>query len=125
MATTHQPDSTRAASRSTALAALLAAIPGPLLDWRPGHYNPIPTVIFYADRPVQQVQLQPLPPDTPTDIYAFNPKPLAATVGLQPSLIFLDPTLLPQLPAGYTFHPLATSPTLAVGIIAQNQPLSR
>ena len=103
----------------------IAAIPGPLLDWRPGHYNPIPTVIFYADRPVQQVQLQPLPPDTPTDIYAFNPKPLAATVGLQPSLIFLDPTLLPQLPAGYTFHPLATSPTLAVGIIAQNQPLSR
>jgi 4-amino-4-deoxy-L-arabinose transferase-like glycosyltransferase len=98
----------------------VAAIPGPLLDWRPGHYNPIPTVIFYANRTVQQVQLQPLPPGTPTGIYSFNPEPLATTVGPQPSLIFLDRALLEQLPADYTFSPIATSPTLAVGTIAHN-----
>lgn len=102
----------------------VAATPGPLLDWRPGHYNPVPTVIFYANRAVQQVQLQPLQPGTPTDIYAFNPEPLAAAVGTQPSLILLDRSLLPQLPASYEFSPIASSSTLAVGTIAPKTPLS-
>ncbi|QMV18552.1 hypothetical protein GOB94_07535 [Granulicella sp. 5B5] len=101
-------------------APAVAAVPGPLLDWRPGHYNPIPTVIFYANRPVQQVLPQPLPPGTPTDIYAFNPVPFAAAIGSQPSLILVARSLLPQLPAGYTFHLIASSPTLAVGTIARN-----
>ncbi len=51
--------------------------PGPLLDWRTGNNNPIPTVLFYSKRPVQQVQLEPLPPNTPTDIYTYDPIPLA------------------------------------------------
>uniref|UniRef100_UPI00131CE02E ArnT family glycosyltransferase n=1 Tax=Granulicella sp. L46 TaxID=1641865 RepID=UPI00131CE02E len=37
---------------------LVANTPGPLLDFRPGTYNPIPTVLFYANLPVQQVELQ-------------------------------------------------------------------
>ena len=98
---------------------LITNTPGPLLDWRPGTYNPIPTVIFYANRPVQQVQLQPLPPNTPTDIYAFNPIPLAQSLGTQPRLLLIDRTLIPQIPAAYSFHALAQSPTLAVGLISR------
>jgi 4-amino-4-deoxy-L-arabinose transferase-like glycosyltransferase len=100
-------------------APLVTNTPGPLLDWRPGTYNPIPTVLFYADRPVQQVQLQPLPPNTPTDIYAFNPIPLAQAVTTQPRLLLISRSLLPQIPAHYTFQPIATSPTLELGRIAR------
>ena len=96
----------------------VAATPGPLLDWRPGTYNPIPTVVFYANRPVQQVQLQALPPNTPTDIYAFNPIPLAQAI-TQPRLLLIARSLLPQIPAQYTFQPIATSPTLELGRIAR------
>jgi 4-amino-4-deoxy-L-arabinose transferase-like glycosyltransferase len=99
---------------------LVAATPGPLLDWRPGTYNPIPTVIFYANRPVQQVQLQPLPPNTPTDIYAFDPEPLAQALGTQPRLLLIARTLIPQIPAEYTFQPLSQSQTLAVGLITRH-----
>jgi hypothetical protein len=98
----------------------VAATPRPLLDWRPGTYNPIPTVIFYANRPVQQVQLQPLPHDTPTDIYAFNPIPLAQAITTQPRLILIARSLLPQIPASDTFLPIATSPTLELGRISRH-----
>src|SRR5260370_31250635 len=36
-------------------------IPGPLLVWCEGNARSIATSVFYATRPVQQVQLQPLP----------------------------------------------------------------
>jgi 4-amino-4-deoxy-L-arabinose transferase-like glycosyltransferase len=99
---------------------LVAKTPGPLLDWRPGTYNPIPTVLFYANRPVQQVTLQPLPPNTPTDIYAFNPIPLSqALPPNQPRLILIARSLLPQIPATDTFQPLATSPTLELALISR------
>jgi 4-amino-4-deoxy-L-arabinose transferase-like glycosyltransferase len=100
----------------------IASTPGPLLDWRPVTYNPIPTTVFYANRPVQQVQLQPLAPNTPTDIYAFNPLPLAQIATTQPRLIFLDRSLLPTLPSQFLYHPIASSQTgtrsLEVGTIA-------
>jgi hypothetical protein len=97
----------------------VAAIPGPLLDWRPGHYNPIPTVIFYADRRVQQVLPEPLPPGTPTDIYSFNPMPLGVALGDgQPHLLLANRALLAQLPSTITFQPIAASATLAVGRVA-------
>jgi 4-amino-4-deoxy-L-arabinose transferase-like glycosyltransferase len=98
---------------------LVATTPGPLLDGRTGTYNPIPTVIFYADRPVQQVQLQPLPPNTLTDIYAFNPIPLTEAVTTQPRLLLLARSLVLQIPAQYAFQPIATSPSLALGRITR------
>jgi hypothetical protein len=98
---------------------LVANTPGPLLDWRPLTYNPIPATIFYANRPVQQVQIQPLPPNTPTDIYAFNPEPLAQAVTTQPRLLLITRSLIPQIPAQYTFQPIATSPTLELGRISR------
>jgi 4-amino-4-deoxy-L-arabinose transferase-like glycosyltransferase len=99
---------------------LVASTPGPLLDWRPGTFNPIPSVIFYANRPVQQVILQPLPPNTPTDIYAYNPIPLAQSLAdFQPRLILIARSLVPQIPANYAFQPIAASPTLEIGRISK------
>jgi 4-amino-4-deoxy-L-arabinose transferase-like glycosyltransferase len=94
----------------------VAATPGPLLDWRPGTYNPIPSTLFYANRPVQQVALPPIP-NIPHDKYTFDPIPLTQAVTSQPRLILLDRTLLPALPPGLTLHPLASSPNLIIGIL--------
>ena len=99
--------------------SLVANTPGPLLDLRPGTYNPIPTVVFYANRPVQQVTLQHLTPNTPTDIYAFNPQPLAQIVTPDPRLILIARSLLPQIPANYSFQPIASSPSLELGLISR------
>jgi 4-amino-4-deoxy-L-arabinose transferase-like glycosyltransferase len=94
---------------------LVANTPGPLLSWRTGTYNPIPSVIFYANRPVQQVQLQPLAPNTPTDIYTFNPESLAEALTTQPRLLLITRSLIPQIPAQYAFQPIAASSTLELG----------
>jgi 4-amino-4-deoxy-L-arabinose transferase-like glycosyltransferase len=94
---------------------LIQSIPGPLLSWRTGTYNPIPTAVFYADRQVQQVTLNALP-NIP-DKYADEPIPFAAALTPQPILILLDRTLLPKLPPNLTFHPLATSQNLAIGTL--------
>jgi 4-amino-4-deoxy-L-arabinose transferase-like glycosyltransferase len=98
---------------------LVTNTPGPLLDFRPGAYNPIPSVLFYADRPVEQVRLQPLPPNTPTDIYAFNPVPLAQAVTTEPHLLLVARSLVSQIPADYAFQPIASSPTLELGLISR------
>jgi 4-amino-4-deoxy-L-arabinose transferase-like glycosyltransferase len=107
---------------------LVANTPGPLLDGRPGTYNPIPTLVFYANRPVQQIQLQPLPnapsgATTPAnvtiDMYTFDPIPLAQAVTTQPRLLLIDRSLLPQIPAAYTFQPIADSPTFELGLISR------
>ena len=108
---------------------LVAATPGPLLDGRPGTYNPIPSVLFYANRPVQQAELQPLPATTPTnatgpanatmDIYTFDPIPLTQALTTQPRLILLARTPNPQIPANCTFQPLAASATFQVGLISR------
>jgi 4-amino-4-deoxy-L-arabinose transferase-like glycosyltransferase len=93
------------------------ATPGPLLSWRKGYYNPIPTTVFYSNRRVQQVTLDPIRTTLPHDKYFYDPIPLTAAVTPQPTLILLDRTLLPELPANLTFHPIATSANLAIGTL--------
>jgi 4-amino-4-deoxy-L-arabinose transferase-like glycosyltransferase len=94
--------------------------PGPLLTWRTGTYTPIPTTVFYANRPVQQVTLDALP--TTRDKYATDPIPLTPSIVPQPTLLLLDRTLLPHLPATLAFHPIATSTNLAIGTLTANPP---
>jgi len=96
------------------------AILGPLLSWRTGTYNPIPTTVFYANRQVQQVTLDPIPAGTTPDKYANDPIPLTDALTLQPTLILLDRSLLPHLPANLTFHPIATSANLTIGTLTPN-----
>jgi 4-amino-4-deoxy-L-arabinose transferase-like glycosyltransferase len=97
------------------------SIPGPLLTWRTGTYNPIPTTVFYANRPIQQVTLDALPTST-RDKYANDPIPLTPSIVPHPTLILLDRTLLPELPATLTFHPIATSANLEIGTLTANPP---
>ena len=59
-------------------------IAGPLLLWREGRIMSIATDVFYSQRPVQQVQLLPLAPNTPTDKYFFQPEPLSDAVTSEP-----------------------------------------
>jgi 4-amino-4-deoxy-L-arabinose transferase-like glycosyltransferase len=94
------------------------AVPGTLLSWRTGTYNPIPSTVFYANRRVQQVVLVPTPTNLPTDKYFNDPVPLTSAVSTQPGLILLDRSLLAQLPPNLIFQPLATSPNLAIGTMA-------
>jgi len=105
----------------------VANTPGPLLDGRPGTYNPIPTVLFYANRPVQQVQLEPPsaspnaigPANATMDIYTYNPIPLSQALTTEPRLILITRAPNPQIPAAYNFQPIATSPTLELGLISR------
>ncbi len=94
---------------------LVADTPGTLLDWRTGDFNPVPTVIFYANRPVRQVQLQAVPANTPRNIYSFNPEPLAQAMATQPHLLLITRSLIPQIPASYSFQPIAHSTHLELG----------
>lgn len=97
----------------------LAVIPGPLLSWRSGTSNPIPTTVFYAGRLVIQVGTDAAAQKTLHDKYADDLTPLAAAVRTEPRLMLLDRSLLPLLPANMTFTPAAGSANLLLGTIAE------
>jgi 4-amino-4-deoxy-L-arabinose transferase-like glycosyltransferase len=98
----------------------MQSVPGPLLSWRNGSYNPIPTTVFYADRRVQQVTAGALPAPAKPDTYANDPIPLIQAVSPLPTLILLDRSLLPELPSSLSFHPMAASANLAIGTVTPN-----
>ncbi len=53
------------------------------------------------------------------DIYTFDPIPLTqALPPNQPRLILIARSPIPQIPANYTFQPLASSRTLELGLIS-------
>ncbi len=93
--------------------------PGPLLLLRNGRLISIANDVFYSGRTVQQVQLQPLALNLPTDRYVFQAMPLEQAVETQPRLLLLDRILLSQLPPDLAFTPLETSPTQIIGKISR------
>jgi 4-amino-4-deoxy-L-arabinose transferase-like glycosyltransferase len=92
---------------------------GPLLLWREGRISSIATDVFYSRHQVQQVTLRPLPSASQVDRYTFNPEPLAEAVGDRPSLILLDKTLVPQIPAAFVYKPIHSGQTVELGTIAR------
>jgi hypothetical protein len=96
----------------------LPPVNGPLLLWREGPVQSIATVIFYARRPVQQVEAGPHDPSIARNRYRADSRPLSEVVGATPRLILLDKSLLPQLPAQFTFRPLQESEHMALGMIS-------
>ncbi len=102
-----------------------ASTTGPLLLWRPARISSIAAVLFYARRPVQQLQLEtstPLPPTQPRDRYLFDPIPFDQAVSAQPRLLLLDRTLVPLLPPTFTYTPLADHGTMELGLLARRAP---
>jgi 4-amino-4-deoxy-L-arabinose transferase-like glycosyltransferase len=97
----------------------LPLVTGPLLLWRSGRISSIATDVFYSRRQVQQVELTLPPPGTPTDPYTFDPKRLDQAVTTQPQLILLDRSLLPSLPAEFTYSPIDSYGTMELGITAR------
>jgi 4-amino-4-deoxy-L-arabinose transferase-like glycosyltransferase len=93
-------------------------IPGPLLVWRQARLS-IATALFYSEREVIQVSLQPLPPEVPRDRYRFNSQPLAEAVTVEPRLILLDRDLLPQLPGTVAYTPIQSMGPVELGSIAR------
>jgi 4-amino-4-deoxy-L-arabinose transferase-like glycosyltransferase len=93
---------------------------GPLLLWNAAHDVPITPAVFYAQRPVQQINLCPDTSGEPVDKYMNDAQPLgAATPRSAPRLILLDRSLLSGLPADEVFMPLEIGKTLAVGVVTR------
>jgi 4-amino-4-deoxy-L-arabinose transferase-like glycosyltransferase len=107
---------------STALLRALLSHPqpvdGPLLVWHPGRVMSMPTDVFYARRPVEQVQLIPIAPAAP-DRYTFNPQSTSETITTQPRLILLDRGLVPQIPAAFIYTPIESRGAMELGTIAR------
>jgi len=82
---------------------------------------PIPSSILYAQRPVQQVTLQPVPPGTPVERYLFDPEPLSEAMANGPRLLLLDRTLVPEIPADYTYSPIQAQGSVEIGSIVRTK----
>ena len=96
------------------------AVQGPLLVWWEGNARSIATSVFYARRPVQQVQLQPLPVAVPTDKYLFQPETLEDAVAPGPRIILLDKSLVQQIPSEFSYRQIVSGRSMEVGVIARN-----
>jgi 4-amino-4-deoxy-L-arabinose transferase-like glycosyltransferase len=94
-------------------------VPGPLLVWWQGNARSIATSVFYARRPVQQVQLEPLPAGIPTDKYLFEPQTLEDAVASEPRIILLDRSLVPQIPHELLYQQIITGRSMEVGSISR------
>ncbi|MGH9597471.1 MAG: hypothetical protein ACRD3K_11800, partial [Edaphobacter sp.] len=94
-------------------------VQGPLLVWWDGDARSIATSIFYARRPVQQIQLQPIPPGTLTDRYLYQPQTLNEAIASGSHLLLLDKPLIQRIPSGYSYRPIVSGRYMEVGIIAK------
>jgi len=92
---------------------------GPLLYLRDGRPQSIASVVFYAQRPVQQVALTAPKSGTPRDPYMFNPKLLTEAVPTEPRLILLDKSLIAALPPDLTYTLIRSSATEELGTLTR------
>jgi 4-amino-4-deoxy-L-arabinose transferase-like glycosyltransferase len=93
-------------------------VQGPLLVWWEGSARSVATSVFYAMRPVQQVQLQPLSDSMPIDKYLFKPETLAEAVASGPRIILLDKYLVQQIPSRFSYKQIISGHSMEVGVIA-------
>jgi 4-amino-4-deoxy-L-arabinose transferase-like glycosyltransferase len=96
-------------------------ISGPLLTWWEGDQRSIATSVFYAKRPVQQIQIHPSPAGTPTDKYLFQPETLDHALASGPRIILLDKYLIPQIPTQFSYHPIVSGRSMELGTIAPKE----
>jgi hypothetical protein len=94
-------------------------VQGPLLVWWEGNARSIATSVFYARRPVQQVQLQPLSVGVSTDKYLFQPEALEDAVASGPRIILLDKYLVQQIPSKFSYKQIVSGRSMEVGLIAR------
>jgi 4-amino-4-deoxy-L-arabinose transferase-like glycosyltransferase len=90
---------------------------GPLLVWWEGNARSIATSVFYAQRPVQQVQLE--PPSGSTDKYLYQPETLEQAVANEPRIILLDRYLATRIPSEFTYRQILAGRSMEVGVITR------
>jgi 4-amino-4-deoxy-L-arabinose transferase-like glycosyltransferase len=90
---------------------------GPVLVWRESDTRSIATIIFYTQRPVQQVALKSPPASVSRDRYIFDPAPLDTMVTTEPRVILLDKSLVNRIPRGMVYAPIASGAGMEVGTI--------
>jgi 4-amino-4-deoxy-L-arabinose transferase-like glycosyltransferase len=95
------------------------SVQAPLLVWWEGNERSIATSVFYARRPVQQIQLQPFPDGIPTDKYLFQPETLDDALASGPRMVLLDKYLVQQIPSRFSYKPIASGRSMEVGLIAR------
>jgi 4-amino-4-deoxy-L-arabinose transferase-like glycosyltransferase len=96
-----------------------SSVQGPLLVWWEGNERSIATSVFYARRPVQQIQLQPLPVGVPTDKYLFQPETLDDALASGPRMVLLDKYLVQQIPGRFSYRQIVSGRSMEVGLIAR------
>ena len=94
----------------------IQSIPGPLLVLRNGP-APLNVDIFYARRPAHQIQLAPVLATAERDRYINNPIPLSSVVAREPTLLLVDRSLQPGLPADLRFSLLQQGREVDLGLI--------
>jgi 4-amino-4-deoxy-L-arabinose transferase-like glycosyltransferase len=94
---------------------------GPVLVWRENDTRSIAAIIFYTEKPVQQVQLNPPPASVPRDRYYFDPTSLDQMVTAEPRVILLDKNLVSRIPQGMVYQPLASGTLMEVGTIRRTE----
>ncbi len=95
----------------------IANLPGPVLLWQEDVVAQLPSLLFTARRPLQQVYLVRMP-DTLDQAHRYaDPEPLRNFVGPSPKLILLEKQLTAEIPPDMEFHPIAVGKTLEAGTI--------
>ena len=94
-----------------------SGISGPILLWQEDTVAQLPTLLFAARRPLQQVYLTHYPDTLDQARRYADPEPLRDFVETSPRLILLEKPLASELPADMQFTPLAEGQTLEAGTI--------
>lgn len=98
--------------------ALKQPVGGPVLLWSEPAVMQEPALLFYAQRPLQQVYLDRYP-DTMQEARRYaDPLPLGHFIGDSPRLILFDRRLAASIPATMAFHEIAANREFEIGTIA-------
>jgi 4-amino-4-deoxy-L-arabinose transferase-like glycosyltransferase len=100
----------------------MSAVAPPVLLWREGVIEQLPSLLFTMRRPLQQVYLVNAPDTLESAKRYANPQPLASWVSATPRLIVLEKRFVAEIPANMEWRPIVEGGTLAIGTIALKQP---
>ncbi|MDP9049925.1 MAG: glycosyltransferase family 39 protein [Acidobacteriota bacterium] len=92
----------------------------PLLVWHDGPLMSMPSIVFYAGRPVEQVQFIPRATWPEPNRYTFNPQPATEAFAAGPRLLLVDRALISEIPSGFLYTPIASHGALEIGILTIN-----
>jgi 4-amino-4-deoxy-L-arabinose transferase-like glycosyltransferase len=91
-----------------------------LLVWHDGPLMSMPSIVFYAGRPVEQVQFVPRATWPMPNRYTFNPQPATEAFAAGPRLLLVDRALVSQIPSGFIYTPIDSHGALELGILTLN-----